>query len=121
VRGVDRGAVRRVSLALNGRRLASADTIWIVLSSFGYGEDLELKEEVLRPKSVTAGPLDPDSFDRLLIAARRLEVPYDCSVELSPSGYQFLTEIFEIFDQVRAEACCLATRLLTNSLPSAAG
>ena len=24
---------------------------------------------------------------------------YDCSVELSPSGYQFLTEIFEIHDK----------------------
>ncbi|CED83980.1 mitochondrial rho 1 [Phaffia rhodozyma] len=54
------------------------DTMWTVLSSFGYGEDLDLKEEVLRPK-----------FD----------VPSDCSVELSPSGYQFLTEIFEIFDK----------------------
>jgi hypothetical protein len=28
------------------------DTVWTVLGAFGYGEDLELKEEVLRPKSV---------------------------------------------------------------------
>lgn len=30
----------------------------------------------------------------------RFDVSYDSSVELSPSGYQFLTEIFEIFDKV---------------------
>lgn len=35
----------------------------------------------------------------LHLAFCRLDVPYDCSVELSPSGYQFLTEIFELFDQ----------------------
>lgn len=28
------------------------DTVWTVLGAFGYGEDLEIKEEVLRPKSV---------------------------------------------------------------------
>jgi hypothetical protein len=28
------------------------DTIWIVLTSFGYGEDLELREEILRPRYV---------------------------------------------------------------------
>ena len=29
-------------------------------------------------------------------------MPYDCSVELSPKGYQFLPDIFETFDKVRA-------------------
>lgn len=29
------------------------DTVWIVLTTFGYGDDLELKEEVLRPKSAS--------------------------------------------------------------------
>jgi hypothetical protein len=27
-------------------------------------------------------------------------VPYDCSVELSPLGNQFLTDIFEAYDKV---------------------
>ncbi len=29
----------------------------------------------------------------------RFEVPHDCSVELSPLGYQFFTDIFEVFDK----------------------
>lgn len=30
----------------------------------------------------------------------RFDVPHDCSVELSPKGYQFFTDIFETFDKV---------------------
>lgn len=30
----------------------------------------------------------------------RFDVPHDCSVELSPKGYQFFTDIFQIFDKV---------------------
>jgi len=30
----------------------------------------------------------------------RFDVPHDCSVELSPQGYQFFTDIFETFDKV---------------------
>jgi Ras family protein T1 len=30
----------------------------------------------------------------------RFDVPLDCSVELSPVGYQFFTDIFEVFDKV---------------------
>jgi hypothetical protein len=30
----------------------------------------------------------------------RFDVPYDCSVELSPLGYQFFTDLFETFDKV---------------------
>ena len=30
----------------------------------------------------------------------RFDVPADCSVELSPLGYQFFTDIFEIYDKV---------------------
>ena len=29
----------------------------------------------------------------------RFDVPHDCSVELSPLGYQFLTVVFENFDK----------------------
>ncbi|KAF9568805.1 mitochondrial Rho GTPase [Agrocybe pediades] len=54
------------------------ETTWTVLRKFGYAEDLELTESFLLPK-----------FD----------VPADCSVELSPLGYQFFTEIFEIADK----------------------
>ncbi|KAL4080906.1 P-loop containing nucleoside triphosphate hydrolase protein [Scleroderma citrinum] len=54
------------------------ETTWTVLRMFGYGEDLKLTESFLLPK-----------FD----------VPHDCSVELSPKGYQFFTDIFETFDK----------------------
>ncbi|CAA7261502.1 unnamed protein product [Cyclocybe aegerita] len=54
------------------------ETTWTVLRKFGYAEDLRLTESFLLPK-----------FD----------VPPDCSVELSPLGYQFFTDIFEIFDK----------------------
>ncbi|KAI1793289.1 mitochondrial Rho 1 [Ganoderma leucocontextum] len=54
------------------------ETTWTVLREFGYGEDLRLTESFLYPK---------------------FEVPHDCSVELSPLGYQFLTVIFENFDK----------------------
>ncbi|KAF8555705.1 mitochondrial Rho GTPase [Imleria badia] len=54
------------------------ETTWTVLRKFGYGEDLKLTEAFLLPK-----------FD----------VPHDCSVELSPKGYQFFTDIFETFDK----------------------
>ncbi|KAG1745969.1 EF hand associated-domain-containing protein [Suillus paluster] len=54
------------------------ETTWTVLRKFGYAEDLRLTEAFLLPK-----------FD----------VPYDCSVELSPQGYQFFTDIFETFDK----------------------
>ncbi|KAH8825190.1 mitochondrial Rho 1 [Flagelloscypha sp. PMI_526] len=30
---------------------------------------------------------------------RKFDVPSDCSVELSPYGYQFFTDIFEVFDK----------------------
>ncbi|KAF9067133.1 P-loop containing nucleoside triphosphate hydrolase protein [Rhodocollybia butyracea] len=54
------------------------ETTWTVLRKFGYAEDLRLTEAFLAPK-----------FD----------VPPDCSVELSPPGYQFFTDIFETFDK----------------------
>ncbi|KAJ7600797.1 EF hand associated-domain-containing protein [Mycena floridula] len=54
------------------------ETTWTVLRKFGYAEDLRLTEAYLSPK-----------FD----------VPPDCSVELSPLGYQFFTDVFETFDQ----------------------
>ncbi|KAF8158952.1 mitochondrial Rho 1 [Mycena galopus ATCC 62051] len=54
------------------------ETTWTVLRKFGYAEDLRLTEGFLLPK-----------FD----------VPSDCSVELSPLGYQFFTDLFETFDK----------------------
>lgn len=33
-------------------------------------------------------------------ALSRFDVPPDCSVELSPLGYQFFTDVFETFDKV---------------------
>ncbi|KAG9089181.1 ERMES complex Ca(2+)-binding regulatory GTPase gem1 [Ceratobasidium sp. UAMH 11750] len=59
-------------------RRARVETTWVVLRQFGYAEDLKLTEGWLAPK-----------FD----------VPQDCSVELSPQGYQFFTDIFQIFDK----------------------
>lgn len=56
-----------------------SETTWKILSKHGYGNDLKLTEEFLHP---------------------RLDVPSDCSVELSQRGYQFFTDIFETFDKV---------------------
>lgn len=39
------------------------------------------------------------SENRTLLMSR-FDVPYDCSVELSPLGNQFLTDIFEAYDKV---------------------
>jgi len=54
------------------------ETTWTVLRKFGYAEDMRLTESFLTPK---------------------IDVPYDCSVELSALGYQFFTDIFQIFDK----------------------
>ncbi|KDQ62481.1 hypothetical protein JAAARDRAFT_121545 [Jaapia argillacea MUCL 33604] len=54
------------------------ETTWTVLRKFGYAEDLRLTEAFLSP---------------------RFDVPYDCSVELSPLGYHFFTDVFETFDK----------------------
>ncbi|BGP03689.1 Mitochondrial Rho GTPase 1 [Rhodotorula toruloides] len=56
------------------------ETTWKALRCFGYGEDLMLREEFLYP---------------------RFDIPSDCTAELSPRGYQFFTDIFELFDQDR--------------------
>ncbi|KAJ8660662.1 hypothetical protein O0I10_003710 [Lichtheimia ornata] len=54
------------------------ETTWTVLRKFGYGDDLSLREDFLLPP---------------------LEVPQECSVELSPHGYQFFAELFQAFDK----------------------
>jgi Ras family protein T1 len=54
------------------------ETTWTVLRTFGYGDDLTLREDFLFP-----------SF----------EVPPECTVELSSDGYQFLTDLFQCFDK----------------------
>ena len=56
------------------------ETTWGVLRAFGYGEDLSLRDDHLRPA---------------------FPVPGEYSVELSPKGYQFLTDLFQIHDKVR--------------------
>lgn len=54
------------------------ETTWTVLRRFGYDDDLSLREDYLHPVN----------FDLS-----------QQSVELSPKGYQFLTEIFAKFDR----------------------
>lgn len=54
------------------------ETTWTVLRRFGYEDDLSLREDYLNPVS----------FDLS-----------QQSVELSPKGYQFLTELFSKFDR----------------------
>ncbi|KAJ1731461.1 ERMES complex Ca(2+)-binding regulatory GTPase gem1 [Coemansia sp. Benny D160-2] len=61
------------------------ETTWMVLRRFGYGDDLGLREDYLCPD---------------------LDVPPDCCVELSPSGYAFLTEIFKRYDADGDSAFC---------------
>jgi len=86
VRGYNRDAVRDNGLTESGFLLLHTifiqkgrlETTWTVLRKYGYAEDLRLTEAFLVPQ-----------FD----------VPSDCSVELSPLGYQFFTDIFEVFDK----------------------
>lgn len=54
------------------------ETTWTVLWTFGYGMDLTLTSAYIYPP---------------------FEVPRGCAVELSPSGYQFLTEVFKMHDK----------------------
>ncbi|CAG8515241.1 11064_t:CDS:10 [Ambispora gerdemannii] len=54
------------------------ETTWTVLRQFGYGDDLSLREDFLYPE---------------------IDIPQDCSVELSPYGYQFFADIFQSFDK----------------------
>ncbi|KAJ1784120.1 ERMES complex Ca(2+)-binding regulatory GTPase gem1, partial [Coemansia sp. RSA 1938] len=65
------------------------ETTWMVLRRFGYGDDLSLREDFLYPEC---------------------DVPPDCCVELSPSGYAFLAEIFKRYDADGDSAFC-ATEL----------
>ncbi|GAA5935125.1 hypothetical protein JCM10213_000650 [Rhodosporidiobolus nylandii] len=57
-----------------------SETTWKALRCFGYRKDLMLREDFLYP---------------------RFDIPSDCTAELSPRGYQWSTDIFEIFDQDR--------------------
>ena len=82
------------------------ETTWTVLRRFGYAEDLKLTESFLLPKYVGCYPLN--KLTNLPIELR-FDVPPDCSVELSPLGYQFFTEIFEIFDKVTSHSTLLFT------------
>jgi Ras family protein T1 len=54
------------------------ETTWTVLRTFGYGDDLSLRESYLYPK---------------------FEVSPKSSVELSSDGYKFLTELFQSYDK----------------------
>ncbi|KAJ9057018.1 ERMES complex Ca(2+)-binding regulatory GTPase gem1 [Entomophthora muscae] len=54
------------------------ETTWTVLRKFGYDDTLELRKEFVNP------PLD---------------IPPDCTVELSPHGYQFFSELFQSHDK----------------------
>ncbi|RKO99119.1 hypothetical protein CXG81DRAFT_14979 [Caulochytrium protostelioides] len=54
------------------------ETTWLVLRHYGYGDDLTLREDYLRPPSFV--------------------VPPEHAVELAPKGYQFFTELFQRFD-----------------------
>lgn len=54
------------------------ETTWNVLRKFGYDDDLSLREDFLHPS---------------------MPIPSDGSVELSPVGYQFFTELFSKYDK----------------------
>lgn len=55
------------------------ETTWTVLRRFGYDDDLSLREDYLNPVAFTG--------------------EIGVFVELSPKGYQFLTELFAKFDR----------------------
>ncbi|KAI8904806.1 EF hand associated-domain-containing protein [Gorgonomyces haynaldii] len=54
------------------------ETTWTVLRTFGYGDDLSLREDFLFPE---------------------FNVPLDCSVELSAAGYDFFVKLFQAYDK----------------------
>ncbi|PVV02810.1 hypothetical protein BB560_002724 [Smittium megazygosporum] len=54
------------------------ETTWIVLRKYGYGEDLNLKEEIVYPN---------------------IQIDQNCSVELSAEGFEFITQLFRRFDR----------------------
>lgn len=62
------------------------ETTWTVLQTYGYGYNLQLSQDYLCPPW--------------------FQVPADCSVELSPEGYSFLTDIFEVHDKDRDGSLC---------------
>lgn len=57
------------------------ETTWTALRKFGYDDNLQLREDFIHP------PLSIPSGDGI--------------VELSPAGYQFLTDLFAKHDRVR--------------------
>lgn len=65
------------------------ETTWTVLRTFGYDDDLTLREDFLYPQ-----------YSNEIAIYIRFAVPYDCSVELSSSGYQFFIDIFQAYDLV---------------------
>ncbi|GMS97794.1 hypothetical protein PENTCL1PPCAC_19969, partial [Pristionchus entomophagus] len=67
------------------------ETTWTVLRKFGYNENVKLGEEYLYP---------------------RITVPVGCSTELSPEGIQFVSALFEKYDEDRD--ACLSPSELAN-------
>ena len=70
------GFVHLHSLFVQRGRL---ETIWAVFRKFGYDENLNLRDDFLRP------PMD---------------MANNATTELSPKGYQFFTDLFQVFDKV---------------------
>lgn len=54
------------------------EIVWNALKKYGYSNDLQLREDYIYPT---------------------LKVPLGSSVELSPEGYQFVSQLFEKFDE----------------------
>ncbi|CAJ0574624.1 unnamed protein product, partial [Mesorhabditis spiculigera] len=76
------------------------ETTWLVLKKFGYGRNLHLADDYLYPK---------------------ITVPIGCSTELSPEGVQFVSALFEKFDENK-DGCLDASELtnLFSACPSSA-
>ncbi|KAK3717334.1 hypothetical protein QZH41_011563 [Actinostola sp. cb2023] len=60
------------------------ETTWTVLRKFGYGEDLQLRDDYFCPPGI--------------------EVGVDNTVELSDAGYEFFIDLFHKYDKDRDEA-----------------
>ncbi|VDM60787.1 unnamed protein product [Angiostrongylus costaricensis] len=67
------------------------ETTWSVLRKFGYESNLKLGKDYLYP---------------------RIQVPVGCSTELSPEGIQFLSALFEKYDEDKDQ--CLSPCELAN-------
>ncbi|KAL3897832.1 MAG: hypothetical protein SGCHY_003152 [Lobulomycetales sp.] len=72
------------------------ETTWQILRSFGYGQDLTLREDFLVPPS--SKNLLSGEHDEKTVYSKNGTEKSRTGIELSRDGYAFFTELFQTFD-----------------------